>query len=156
MTHDTYSSSPIAMRWDKDAEKLPSVKLKQEDIVRTVCKAMSVTMTELKSKTRKRSVVYPRQIAMYLMATRTTLSLKGIGQMFGGRDHTTAIHSREMIRGLMSVDERVNHDVNEIIRLLTGHTVISVVKRPKSRVFAEPLKRIASDHTNRSHFGLAG
>ena len=54
-------------------------------------------MTQLRSVRRHRSVLYPRQIAMFLCRKLTDASLPEIGQVFGGRDHTTVMHAVEKI-----------------------------------------------------------
>lgn len=55
------------------------------------------TLEQLSSKSRKRPLPFVRQLAMYLLCKYTTLSLKITGNMFGGRDHTTALHSRDKV-----------------------------------------------------------
>lgn len=69
-------------------------------------------------KTRKREIVMARQIAMYMLKSKTRLSLKAIGMGFGGRDHTTVIHSCQMVRDLMDIDSGYAEDVKYIDTLI--------------------------------------
>ena len=76
-----------------------------------------VTIADLKSKSRKKEVVYPRQLAMFLAKEYTDLPLKSIGYHFGGRDHSTVIHSIQTINLLM--DE--TPDVEETLQKLRSY-----------------------------------
>lgn len=68
-----------------------------EDIKRTVARHFNVKLSDFDSSKRARSIAYPRQIAMYLCREMTGLSLPKIGELFGGRDHTTVLHGCEKI-----------------------------------------------------------
>jgi chromosomal replication initiator protein len=59
---------------------------------------------KLQGKTRKRSIVIARQLSMYLAKNLTSKSLKGIGEMFGGRDHSTVIYSCKTVQDMMDTD----------------------------------------------------
>ncbi|CCG98015.1 chromosomal replication initiator protein DnaA [Fibrella aestuarina BUZ 2] len=61
----------------------------------------NISIADLKAKSRKREVVYPRQVAMYLAKELTELSLKSIGYHFGGRDHSTVIHAIQIVNDLL-------------------------------------------------------
>ena len=69
----------------------------------------------LRSKTRKKEIVHARQIAMFLTAEYTRLTLKAIGLHFGGRDHATVIHARKIV-GKMIGNDPVGKDVIESLR----------------------------------------
>ena len=71
---------------------------------------------DLKSKKRNRPISYPRQVAMYLCRELTDLSLPKIGDLFGGRDHTTVIHACDKIAGEIESDLQVKRSVNELIK----------------------------------------
>jgi chromosomal replication initiator protein len=75
---------------------------------------------ELLSKSRHKSVVLPRQVAMYLCRTHTNASLPDIGTEFGGKDHSTVIHACAKIRELMARDERFRKQLHDLTNLLTG------------------------------------
>jgi chromosomal replication initiator protein len=89
-------------------------------IQRAVADAFHVEVEELKSKSRSRSLVTPRQIAMFLLRTLTHRSLPDIGRAFGGRDHTTVIHACEKVKGLMEHNAAFRKQVEQISSALTG------------------------------------
>ncbi len=76
-------------------------------IQREVCKFYSLSQAEIVGSKRSQSIVYPRQIAMYLSRELTDFSLPRIGAEFGGRDHTTVMHATAKIQKLMSGDREV-------------------------------------------------
>jgi len=79
-----------------DARKVVSM----EDIQEAVCTQYHVKLTELKSRRRSKTLVHPRQIAMYLCRELTDASYPEIGRHFGGKDHTTIIHAcRQVAKG---------------------------------------------------------
>ena len=63
-----------------------------------------------------RSLVVPRQIAMYITKELTNLSLKSIGYHFGGRDHSTVIHAIQTVSDLMASDKEINATVTKLIK----------------------------------------
>ena len=71
-------------------------------------------MEDLCGSSRSRALVNGRQVAMYLCRELTDLSLPQIGQMFGGRDHTTVIHADRKIRGQMAERRITYNQVAEI------------------------------------------
>jgi chromosomal replication initiator protein len=75
-------------------------------IVDAVCTATQVTREEIEGKQRDHRIVVPRQIAMYLLREQTQLSLSEVGALFGGRDHSTVLHSCEKIA------EQMDHNVS--------------------------------------------
>ena len=74
----------------------------------------NVTLEDMKSKRRDKHIVFPRQVAMYLVREETPSSLPAIGKAFGGRDHTTALHSIEKIANELKEDERLRFEVQAI------------------------------------------
>ena len=89
-----------------------------EDILRVVTRHYKVPRTELLSSRRSRDVVRPRQIAMYLAKALTSRSLPEIGRRFGGRDHTTVLHSVRKIEQLMKDDGDLQQEVELLKRML--------------------------------------
>jgi chromosomal replication initiator protein len=85
-----------------------------ERIQELVCDRFGVTMNELKSERRQQSIVYPRQVAMYLSRELTDSSLPKIGKHFGGRDHTTVIHATSKIARMIKEDRSVYNLVQEL------------------------------------------
>jgi chromosomal replication initiator protein len=85
-----------------------------EAIQRIVCEYFSVSYEKLLHKTRKREIVQARQITMFLAKSFTKNSLKTIGEHFGGRDHTTVIHSCQTVKDLMDTDSMFKENVQEL------------------------------------------
>ena len=83
-------------------------------IMAATAEYFSVTMEELQGSNRSRTLVNARQIAMYLCRELTDLSLPKIGQLFGGRDHTTVIHADRKIRTLMAERRSTYNQVTEL------------------------------------------
>jgi chromosomal replication initiator protein len=75
---------------------------------------------ELLSKSRHKSIVLPRQVAMYLCRTQTNASLPDIGAEFGGKDHSTVIHACAKVRELMAKDEKFRKQLHDLTNRLTG------------------------------------
>ena len=90
-----------------------------EQIQKEVCELMQVPHSLLVGKSRKQEIVFARQMAMYLMRDLTGASLKSIGNFFGGRDHTTVMHSVGTIDSLMQGgDDRTRRTLNSLYRSL--------------------------------------
>ncbi|MFA6908538.1 MAG: chromosomal replication initiator protein DnaA [Patescibacteria group bacterium] len=71
-----------------------------------------ISLDELKGNSRKKELVLPRQITMYLLREDVKSSYPTIGQELGGRDHTTAIHAFEKIKAAVENDEKIREDIN--------------------------------------------
>ncbi|WP_226038300.1 chromosomal replication initiator protein DnaA [Aquibacillus saliphilus] len=74
----------------------------------------NIKQEEFVAKKRTKSIAFPRQIAMYLSRELTDFSLPKIGEEFGGRDHTTVIHAHEKISKLISHDQLLQRDIEEV------------------------------------------
>lgn len=85
-----------------------------ENIQKMVCEYFGVPLEKLQQKTRKREIVQARQITMFLAKSFTKNSLKTIGEYFGGRDHTTVIHSCQTVKDLMDTDTLFKENVTEL------------------------------------------
>ncbi|MFL5969399.1 MAG: helix-turn-helix domain-containing protein, partial [Gaiellaceae bacterium] len=83
-------------------------------IQQLVCDTFKVSLGELTGEKRSQSIVYPRQVAMYLSRELTDSSLPKIGKEFGGRDHTTVIHATSKIARLIREDRSVYNLVQEL------------------------------------------
>src|SRR6476469_5184503 len=94
--------------------KTSSKEITIETIQRMVCEYFDVPYDKLLQKTRKREIVQARQITMYLSKAFTKNSLKTIGEHFGGRDHTTVIHSCQTVKDLMDTDNLFKESVLEL------------------------------------------
>lgn len=89
-----------------------------EDIQRVVARHYNVSKTELLSNRRTRTIVKPRQIAMYLAKVMTPRSLPEIGRRFGGRDHTTVLHAVRKIEELSTADNSLAQELELLRRLI--------------------------------------
>lgn len=85
-----------------------------DTIQKMVCEFFDLPYDRLLQKTRKREIVQARQITMYLSKIFTKNSLKTIGEHFGGRDHTTVIHSCQTVKDLMDTDNLFRESVMEL------------------------------------------
>jgi chromosomal replication initiator protein len=101
-----------------DIMRDPSRKISIAQIQQAVAKHFELSMEQLLSRSRTRTIVRPRQIAMYLSKHLTTGSLPMIGRHFGGRDHATVIHADKTITGLIQSDPTLAADVKAIRRAL--------------------------------------
>jgi chromosomal replication initiator protein len=86
-----------------------------ESIIRSVGEKFGLQPAQLKMKSNERKIAYPRQIAMYLAKELTGASLPEIGRAFGGKHHTTVLHSIQKIEALRMKDP----DLNSIIQSLS-------------------------------------
>lgn len=94
--------------------KTSSKEITIDTIQKMVCEFFDVPYDKLLQKTRKREIVQARQITMYLAKAFTKNSLKTIGEHFGGRDHTTVIHSCQTVKDLMDTDSLFRENVMEL------------------------------------------
>ncbi|MCU0417033.1 MAG: chromosomal replication initiator protein DnaA [Cytophagaceae bacterium] len=85
-------------------------------IQKFVSEYFSVTIEQMKDKTRKREIVIARQVAMYFAKEYTNMSLKSIGSHFGGRDHSTVIHALTSVSDLMDTDKKFRATMQDLIK----------------------------------------
>ncbi len=90
-------------------------------IQRTVATFFDIRVADFKAKKRTKSIALPRQIAMYLTRELTDASLPEIGELFGGRDHTTVIHAYKKIQGLIESNDPVRYQIQNILNELKGN-----------------------------------
>jgi chromosomal replication initiator protein len=90
------------------------------NIQKTVADYYQISLPNLLSTSRSRSLARPRQMAMALSKELTEHSLPEIGKAFGGRDHTTVLHACRTIRDLCLVDGKMKQDWEKLLRELTG------------------------------------
>jgi chromosomal replication initiator protein len=91
-----------------------------ESIQKAVAEQFGLRLVEIKAKNNSRSIVYPRQIAMYLAKHLTEASLPEIGRQFGGKHHTTVLHSVEKIEELRKNDKDLNRLINKLTEQLSA------------------------------------
>lgn len=82
----------------------------------------AISYQDLISKSRTRSLVRPRQMAMYLCRELTELSLPKIGEIFGGKDHTTVMYAEDKIRKAMPKDRNLYNQVTELTSIIKHGT----------------------------------
>ncbi|HMT54031.1 MAG TPA: chromosomal replication initiator protein DnaA [Saprospiraceae bacterium] len=96
-----------------------------ENIKQLVAKFFDVPIEKMQSKTRMREVVMARQLSMYLAKNYTNSSLKVIGDSFGGRDHSTVIHSLKTVKDMMDTDTIFKDKVNSLVKKVQS-TLVNV------------------------------
>lgn len=95
-------------------------KLTLDHVFEAVCKYYNLTNEDLIGSSRKKTVAYPRQMAMYLARTETNASLPQIGEKLGNRDHTTVLYGYEKIATLIDADSTIRRDCMEIKSSMYG------------------------------------
>lgn len=94
--------------------KLVHAKDKTFDLVKeAILDHFGMTFEKVSRRCRKREILYPRQIFIYLLKQNTTMSLKQIGDIFEF-DHTTVIHSIQKVKDLMDTEDEIRHEVRVI------------------------------------------
>src|SRR5450755_526517 len=95
-------------------------KITIESIQKAVSEQFGLRTGEIKTKNNSHSIVYPRQIAMYLAKQLTEASLPEIGRQFGGKHHTTVLHSVDKIAEARKTDKDLNRLLNKLTEVLGG------------------------------------
>ena len=102
----------------------PSLSTNFKKILQTVAQFFNLKEKELFTSTRKKEIVRPRQIAMYLLRTELKESYPSIGRKFNGKDHTTAMYSCEKIEKGLEKDNNLQREINLIRqRLYSGFSL---------------------------------
>ena len=104
----------LAERVIKRAVKVDNHPLTVDDILEKVCGHYNVTQQNVFSKSRKRDYVIVRQVSMYLAQKYTKMPASRIGQLIGGRDHSTVIHSCSTIEQRLKVDKSFSAELSSI------------------------------------------
>ena len=123
VAHNQLTSLPITIKMAESALRdllraRETRRPKIEDIQRVVSQHYGVSRQDLVSARRTRTIVQPRQIAMYLSKTLTPRSLPEIGRRFGNRDHTTVLHAVRKVDGMIAKEPQVAEDIETLKRLL--------------------------------------
>ncbi|MBI4068178.1 chromosomal replication initiator protein DnaA [Candidatus Kaiserbacteria bacterium] len=90
------------------------------DVVKKISQYYGIEEQSIYEKTRKKEVVKPRQIIMYILREEFNISYPSIGEQLGGRDHTTVIHSCEKIKGELRASPLLTQEIDQIKAALTG------------------------------------
>jgi chromosomal replication initiator protein len=102
----------------KDVIKSQKTKFSLDDIIETVADYYKIPVNKIREKDRRKEVAHCRQVGMYIAKTFTNYSLKTIGLNFGGRDHSTVIHSIKNIEKLKNKNQSLLNDIEYIISSL--------------------------------------
>jgi len=120
---DAYASfykCPITIEFTqdvlKDFIKVENKDPSPEEIQKIVSKYFNIKVSDLKGKKKNNAVVFPRQIAMYLIRKKTSFSFPEIGDFFGGKDHSTVIHSIKKIEALYKEDSQTKNTVDSLLK----------------------------------------
>ncbi len=104
----------LAERVIKRAVKVDNKPLTVDDILEKVCDHYGVSQQNVFSRSRKRDYVHVRQISMYLAQKHTKMPASRIGQLIGGRDHSTVIHSCSTVEQRLKVDKSFSAELTSI------------------------------------------
>ena len=103
----------------RDLLSLQSRQITLENIQKVTAEYFSIRVSDLHSKRRSRSITRPRQLAMSVAKELTKNSLPEIGESFGGRDHTTVIHACKKVKELMTVDQMIKDDFDNLVKIIS-------------------------------------
>jgi len=87
---------------------------KIKEVMSKVAQKYNISVEDLKSKKKTNNIAYPRQIAMYLAREHLNESLTKIGLEFGGKNHTTVMHSVEKIKNMINNDEMLREFIEKM------------------------------------------
>jgi len=102
------------------------VDLQPDDVLDAVSKAFGISNDQLLGRGRTREIALPRQIAMYLLREEGNVSLPQIGELIGGRDHTTVMYACDKVNNLMETDDRLRRQVLQIREQLYSRVAMMV------------------------------
>lgn len=98
--------------------RVPGKKYLPRLIVYRIAEYYNVPIELLTARTRARPIVECRQVCCYFLRNLTDLSLKEIGEMMGGRDHTTSIHSIKTVQDLMDTDPAYKNRLEHLTKIM--------------------------------------
>lgn len=104
----------LAERVIKRAVKIDDKPLTIDDILECVCAHFHVDAEAVNSKSRKRELVVPRQVSMYLAQKHTKMPAARIGKLVGGRDHSTVLHSCSQVEARLKIDKAFSEEILSI------------------------------------------
>lgn len=90
------------------------VKATPDAVIAVVAEVFEVSVEDLKGSSRKREISFARQIGMYLIRQHTNLSLPKVGEVFGGKDHTTVLYSCDKIAQLRNTDPNLSQTLRQL------------------------------------------
>jgi chromosomal replication initiator protein len=104
----------LAERVIKRAVKIDDRPLTIDDILDRVCTHFHVTQSNVFTKSRKHELVIARQVSMYLAQKHTKMPASRIGKLVGGRDHSTVVHSCNLIEKRLKIDKEFQNEISSI------------------------------------------
>ncbi len=124
LAYSRFNQKEVSIQLARDALRdLLSIQNRQisvENIQKTVADYYKIKVADMYSKKRPASIARPRQIAMYLAKELTQKSLPEIGELFGGRDHTTVLHAVRKISGERQTLNELNQQLHVLEQTLKG------------------------------------
>ncbi len=114
LQNKTHASMEDAYEALKDYGETEKTNLDAEKIMNTVCDFFKVSRDDLIGKKKNKEIVEPRQLCVYLIDDMLSIPLKAIGELFGGRDHTTIMHARDKISKQVKINPHIRTLVNDI------------------------------------------
>ncbi|SHJ77388.1 chromosomal replication initiator protein DnaA [Anaerobranca californiensis DSM 14826] len=125
MAYSSMTGQEISVELAQQALKdiLPDTKsevVTVEKIQEIVANHFGLKVEDFKAKKRTRTVAHPRQIAMYLSRELTDNSLPKIGELFGGRDHTTVLHAHEKVKKDLETNKNFKLEMDALIKKIKG------------------------------------
>jgi chromosomal replication initiator protein len=104
----------------RDLLSIQNRQISVENIQKTVADFYKIKVADMYSKKRPASIAHPRQVAMYLAKEMTKKSLPEIGELFGGRDHTTVLHAVRKVAGDRTKNTELNQQLHVLEQTLKG------------------------------------
>ncbi len=99
-----------------------TLRINPKQVLSVICDYFDLTAKDLTGPRRQKGLVLPRHIAMYLLSEEVDLTVERIGQILGGRDHTTVMHGRDKIRQLINTDQEIQRIFIEVKNRLFSTT----------------------------------
>jgi chromosomal replication initiator protein len=104
----------------RDLLSIQNRQISVENIQKTVADFYKIKVADMYSRKRPASIAHPRQVAMYLAKELTKKSLPEIGELFGGRDHTTVLHAVRKVTSDRSKNTELNQQLHVLEQTLKG------------------------------------
>lgn len=114
-TQPTMEDCAAALKETGDEKKIQTT---GDTIIGHVCKYFNISKSDIVGKKRNREFVEPRMVAIYLICEFLNIPLVNIGQILGGRDHTTVMHGRNKIQSQITTDPRMKRIINDISKMI--------------------------------------
>lgn len=97
----------------------PKKTIAPRDVIKIIADFYQINEESIYEKTRRKEIIKPRQVAMYILREDFNISYPSIGQKLGGRDHTTVIHSCEKVKNDLKTDHSLLQELNQIRSIIS-------------------------------------